>query len=254
MSLADLIRKGPAAVARPAGEVSQLSQVSPSQTGQKAKTLHPSARQTADVSQVSQLSPSQTAENRESPVSSPLNNNNSKVIFYRALRARGETEIAPFATATVATLATVGEEQAISGEFATATVATLATVARLWDIRTATGWLEVATCPPASLAMMQARYPEALEILPAPEEEEDPGTAFYHRLFAGMDAPRASITLSPEEAHQAVLAGLVTPEDTRAYTLLAYRTPEGFGLMAIDKARWDGMQFLDILTAPESLQ
>lgn len=232
MSLADLIRKGPAAVARPAGEVSQLSQVSPSQTGQKAKTLHPSARQTADVSQVSQLSPSQTAENRESPDSSPLNNNNSKVIFYRALRARGETEIAPFATATVATLATV---------------------ARLWDIRTATGWLEVATCPPASLAMMQARYPEALEILPAPEEE-DPGTAFYHRLFAGLDAPRASITLSPEEAHQAVLAGLVTPEDTRAYTLLAYRTPEGFGLMAIDKARWDGMQFLDILTAPESLQ
>ena len=219
MSLADLIRKGPAAVARPAGEVSQLSQVSPSQTGQKAKTLHPSARQTADVSQVSQLSPSQTAENRESPVSSPLNNN-SKVIFYRALRARGETEIAPFATATVATVATVGEEQAISGEFATATVATLATVARLWDIRTATGWLEVATCPPASLAMMQARYPEALEILPAPEEE-DPGTAFYRRLFAGMDAPRASITLSPEEAHQAVLAGLVTPEDTRAYTLLA---------------------------------
>ena len=232
MSLADLIRKGPAAVTRSAGEVSQLSQVSPSQTGQKAKTLHPSARQTADVSQVSQLSPSQTAENRESPDSSPLNNNNSKVIFYRALRARGETEIAPFATATVATLATV---------------------ARLWDIRTATGWLEVATCPPASLAMMQARYPEALEILPAPEEE-DPGTAFYHRLFAGLDAPRASITLSPEEAHQAVLAGLVTPEDTRAYTLLAYRTPEGFGLMAIDKARWDGMQFLDILTAPESLQ
>ena len=219
MSLADLIRKGPAAVTRSAGEVSQLSQVSPSQTGQKAKTLHPSARQTADVSQVSQLSPSQTAENRESPVSSPLNNN-SKVIFYRALRARGETEIAPFATATVATVATVGEEQAISGEFATATVATLATVARLWDIRTATGWLEVATCPPASLAMMQARYPEALEILPAPEEE-DPGTAFYRRLFAGMDAPRASITLSPEEAHQAVLAGLVTPEDTRAYTLLA---------------------------------
>ena len=204
MSLADLIRKGPAAVTRSAGEVSQLSQVSPSQT----------------------------AENRESPDSSPLNNNNSKVIFYRALRARGETEIAPFATATVATLATV---------------------ARLWDIRTATGWLEVATCPPASLAMMQARYPEALEILPAPEEE-DPGTAFYHRLFAGLDAPRASITLSPEEAHQAVLAGLVTPEDTRAYTLLAYRTPEGFGLMAIDKARWDGMQFLDILTAPESLQ
>ena len=232
MSLADLIRKGPAAVTRSAGEVSQLSQVSPSQTGQKAKTLHPSARQTADVSQVSQLSPSQTAENRESPDSSPLNNNNSKVIFYRALRARGETEIAPFATATVATLATV---------------------ARLWDIRTATGWLEVATCPPASLAMMQARYPEALEILPAPEEE-DPGTAFYHRLFAGLDAPRASITLSPEEAHQAVLAGLVTPEDTRAYTLLAYRTPEGFGLMAIDKARWDGMQFLEILTAPESLQ
>ena len=78
MSLADLIRKGPAAVARPAGEVSQLSQVSPSQTGQKAKTLHPSARQTADVSQVSQLSPSQTAENRESPVSSPLNNNNNR--------------------------------------------------------------------------------------------------------------------------------------------------------------------------------
>ncbi|NCB06473.1 MAG: hypothetical protein EOM69_13250, partial [Clostridia bacterium] len=74
---------------------------------EKAKTLHPSARQTADVSQVSQLSPSQTAENRESPDSSPLNNNNSKVIFYRALRARGETEIAPFATATVATLATV---------------------------------------------------------------------------------------------------------------------------------------------------
>lgn len=253
MSLADLIRKGPAAVARPAGEVSQLSQVSPSQTGQKAKTLHPSARQTADVSQVSQLSPSQTAENRESPVSSPINNNNSKVIFYRALRARGETEIAPFATATVATLATVGEEQAISGEFATATVATVATVARLWDIRTPGGWLEVATCPPASLAMMQARYPEALEILPAPEEE-DPGTAFYRRLFAGMDAPRASITLSPEEAHQGVLAGLVTPEDTRTYTLLAYRTPEGFGLMAIDKARWDGMQFLEILTTSGSLQ
>jgi len=235
VSLADLIRKGPAAVTRSAGEVSQLSQVSPSQTGQKAKTLHPSARQTADVSQVSQLSPSQTAENRESPVSSPINNNNSGVIFYRALRARGETEIAPFATATVATVATD-------------------TVSRLWDIRTATGWLEVATCPPASLAMMQARYPEALEILPAPEEEEDPGTALYRRLFAGMDAPRASITLSPEEAHQAVLAGLVTPEDTRAYTLLAYRIPEGFGLMAIDKARWDGMQFLEILTAPESLQ
>lgn len=63
-----------------------------------------------------------------------------------------------------------------------------------------------------------------------------------------------TITLSPAEAHQAVIAGLVTPEDTRAYTLLAYRTPEGFGLMAIDKARWDGMQFLDILTAPDGLQ
>jgi len=134
------------------------------------------------------------------------------------------------------------------------TVATDATIARLWDIRTATGWLEVSTCPPASLAVMQARYPEALEILPAPEEEEDPGAAFYRRLFAGMDAPRATITLSPAEAHQAVIAGLVTPEDTRAYTLLAYRTPEGFGLMAIDKARWDGMQFLDILTAPDGLQ
>lgn len=233
MSLADLIRKGPAGAARPAGEVSQLSQVSPSQTGQKAKTLHPSARLKAGESQESQLSMSQTPVNHHPPALPSYNNNNNKVIIYSDTRAGEKNELTPFATVTVATLATVS---------------------RLWDIRTATGWLEVATCPPASLAMMQARYPEALEILPAPEEEEDPAAAFYRRLFAGMDAPRASITLSPAEAHQAVIAGLVTPEDTRLYTLLAYRTPEGFGLMAIDKARWDGMQFLDILTAPEGLQ
>ena len=232
MSLADLIRRGPAGVGRPAGEVSQLPQVSQSQAGANTKPLCPSARLKAEESQLSQLSASQTPVNHHPPTLPPYNNNN-KVIIYSDTRAGEKNELTPFATVTVATDATV---------------------ARLWDIRTATGWLEVSTCPPASLAVMQARYPEALEILPAPEEEEDPGTAFYRRLFAGMDAPRATITLSPAEAHQAVIAGLVTPEDTRAYTLLAYRTPESYGLMAIDKARWDGMALLKILAAPEGLQ
>lgn len=235
MSLSDLIRKGPAGVGRPAGEESQLSQLSASQAGANTKPLRPSARLKAGVSQLSQESQSQTPVNHHPPtLPSYNNNNNNKVIIYSDTRAGEKSELTPFATVTVATIAT--------------------DTARLWDIRAADGWLEVATCPPASLAMMQARYPEALEILPAPEEEEDPGTAFYHRLFAGMDAPRASITLSPAEAHQAVIAGLVTPEDTRLYTLLAYRTPESYGLMAIDKARWDGMQFLEILTAPDGLQ
>ena len=234
MSLADLIRKGPAGVGRPAGEVSQKSQLSASQAGENTKPLRPSAKLRAEESQKSQLSASQTHGNHRPTAIPSNNNNNNKVIIYSDTRAGEKNELTPFATVTVATTAT--------------------DTARLWDIRTATGWLEVATCPPASLAMMQARYPEALEILPAPEEEEDPAAAFYRRLFAGMDAPRASITLSPTEAHQAVMAGLVTPEDTRLYTLLAYRCPEGYGLMAIDKARWDGMKALDILTAPEGLQ
>ena len=233
MSLSDLIRKGPAGVGRPAGEESQLSQLSASQAGENTKPLRPSAKLRAEASHQSQLSQSQPPVNHHPPTLPSYNNNNNKVIIYSDTRAGEKNELTPFATVTVATDATV---------------------ARLWDIRTATGWLEVSTCPPASLATMQARYPEAREILPAPEEEEDPATAFYRRLFAGMDAPRASITLSPAEAHQAVIAGLVTPEDTRAYTLLAYRTPESYGLMAIDKARWDGMQFLDILTAPDGLQ
>ena len=233
MSLSDLIRKGPAGVGRPAGEESQLSQLSASQAGENTKPLRPSAKLRAEASHQSQLSQSQPPVNHHPPTLPSYNNNNNKVIIYSDTRAGEKNELTPFATVTVATDATV---------------------ARLWDIRTATGWLEVATCPPASLATMQARYPEALEILPAPEEEEDPGAAFYRRLFAGMDAPRASITLSPTEAHQAVLAGLVAPEDTRLCTLLAYRCPEGYGLMAIDKARWDGMKALDILTAPEGLQ
>ena len=98
---------------------------------------------------------------------------------------------------------------------------------------------------------MRASYPKALEIIPA---AEDPVTAFYRRLFAGMDAPRVSLTLSPEEAHEAVMAGLVAPEDTRVSTLLAYRTPAGCGLMAIDKSRWDGLQALAIVTASTELQ
>lgn len=234
MSLSDLIRKGPAGVGRPAGEESQLSQLSASQAGANTKPLRPSARLKAEESQLSQLSTSQPPVNHHPPTLPSYNNNNNKVIIYSDTRAGEKNELTPLATVTVATVAT--------------------DTARLWDIRTADGWLEVATCPPASLATMQARYPEALEILPAPEEEEDPAAAFYRRLFAGMDAPRASITLSPAEAHQAVIAGLVAPEDTRLYTLLAYRTPESYGLMAIDKARWDGMQFLEILTAPDGLQ
>ena len=234
MSLADLIRKGPAGVGRPAGEVSQKSQLSASQAGENIKPLRPSAKLRAEESQKSQLSASQTPGNHRPTAIPSNNNNNNKVIIYSDTRAGEKNELTPFATVTVATTAT--------------------DTARLWDIRTATGWLEVATCPPASLATMQARYPEALEILPAPEEEEDPAAAFYRRLFAGMDAPRASITLSPTEAHQAVMAGLVTPEDTRLYTLLAYRCAAGYGLMAIDKARWDGMKALEILTAPEGLQ
>ena len=234
MSLADLIRKGPAGAAGPAGEVSHKSQVSMAQAGESVQPLRPSAKQRAEVSHKSQVSMAQNPVNPQPPNLSHNNNNNSKVIIYGDTRAGVENDLPVFATVTLATVATD-------------------TVSRLWDIRTADGWLEVATCPPASLATMRASYPEALEILPAPEEE-DPGTVFYRRLFAGMDAPRATITLSPEEAHQAVIAGLVTPEDTRRYVLLAYRTPEAYGLMATDKGRWDGMELLKILAAPDGLQ
>lgn len=92
---------------------------------------------------------------------------------------------------------------------------------------------------------MRADYPEAIEIIPA---EEDHGTAFYRRLFAGMDAPRASVTLNPEETHRAVVAGLVRPEEARNAVLLATRDAEGnCALMAIPADRWDPFATLAML-------
>ena len=97
---------------------------------------------------------------------------------------------------------------------------------------------------------MRASYPEALEIIPA---EEDPGTAFYRRLFADMDAPRAAITLSPEEVHGAVMAGLIAPAATRGSVVLAFRDPaRRCALMAIPREQWEPFTALAILDPDSS--
>ena len=155
---------------------------------------------------------------------------------------------------------------------------------RRWLIRLAAGWLDITTTPPACLAELRTRYPEARSILPADDDadpwgeddpagkvserecgaidtppvdiyggSEDPGAAFYAALFAGMDAPRCYVTLSPEDTHRAVVAGLVRPEDTRA-VILAYRDPSGScALLAIPQGQWDPFKALALVDGPGTL-
>lgn len=135
--------------------------------------------------------------------------------------------------------------------------------ARRWLLHLPDGWRDITTTPPASRAEIQAWHPDALAIRPAdddadpwgdPEgepghpEEQDPGAAFYAALFSGMDAPRAYVTLTPEDTHRAVVSGLVRPEEARGAVLLALKTPQGHALMSIPAARWDGLAFLEKIT------
>lgn len=139
---------------------------------------------------------------------------------------------------------------------------------RRWLIRLASGWLDTTHTPPACLAWLRERYPEALAICPADDDadpwgwdtpkggepglpqEADPAAPFYAELFRGMDAPRAYVTLSPEETHRAVVAGLIDPAATRGAVILATRDPQGHcALFAIPADRWDPFKVLALLDA-----
>ena len=143
---------------------------------------------------------------------------------------------------------------------------------RRWLIRLAAGWLDITTTPPACLAELRTRYPEARSILPADDDcdpwgeddpeggepghpqGDDPAAPFYRRLFAGMDAPRCYVTLTPEDTHRAVVAGLIPPEDTRGAVLLATRDPSGScALLAIPQGQWDPFKALALVDGPGTL-
>ena len=143
---------------------------------------------------------------------------------------------------------------------------------RRWLIRLAAGWLDITTTPPACLAELRTRYPEALAILPADDDadlwaeddhegdepghpqEEDPAAAFYSALFAGMDAPRCFVTLTPEDTHAAVVAGMIRPEEARGAVLLATRDPAGHcALLAIPQGQWDPFKVLALVDGPGTL-
>ena len=143
---------------------------------------------------------------------------------------------------------------------------------RRWLIRLAAGWLDITTTPPACLAELRTRYPEALAILPADDDadlwaeddheggepghpqEEDPAAAFYSALFAGMDAPRAYVTLGQAEIHAAVVAGMIRPEEARGAVLLATRDQSGHcALLAVPQERWDPVAFLALVDGPGTL-
>ena len=143
---------------------------------------------------------------------------------------------------------------------------------RRWLIHLPDGWRDSTFTPPASMADLRRWHPAALALVPcddeadpwgedAPEgaepghpQEEDPGAAFYADLFQGMDAPRAYVTLGPEDTHRAVVAGLVRPEDTRHAVILAYRDPAGHcALLAIPSERWDPFAALALVDGPGTL-
>ncbi len=135
---------------------------------------------------------------------------------------------------------------------------------RRWLIQEpgAGGWRDATFTPAASRAEIQAWHPDALAILPADDDadpwgdpewepghpEEDPGAAFYAALFADLPGPRAFLTLSPADTHAAVVAGLLPPADARGAVLLAIKTPQGYALLTIPAARWDGLAFLEKIT------
>jgi hypothetical protein len=131
--------------------------------------------------------------------------------------------------------------------------------ARRWLIHHPDGWRDSTFTPSASLAELRRWYPNALALVPCDDEadpeggepghpqEEDPA-AFYGRLFAGMDAPRCCATLSPEDTHRAVVAGLLRPEEARNAVLLATRDPAGnCALLAIPRERWNPFATLAML-------
>jgi hypothetical protein len=140
---------------------------------------------------------------------------------------------------------------------------------RRWLIQEPDGWRDCTHTPPASRAEIQAWHPDALAIIPADDDadpwggeedpegnepghpqEEDPGAAFYRDLFAGMEGPRAHVTLSQAETHRAVVAGLIRPEEARGAVLLATKSPQGYALLAIPQGQWDPFKALALLDEP----
>ena len=66
----------------------------------------------------------------------------------------------------------------------------------------------------------------------------------YAALFSGMDAPRCYVTLTPDDIHRAVVAGLLPPAEARGAVLLAIKSPAGYALMNIPKRDWDPFKAL----------
>ena len=144
---------------------------------------------------------------------------------------------------------------------------------RRWLIRYPDGWRDSTFTPPASMAELRRWHPAALALVPCdddadlwggeadPEADEpghpqgdDPAAAFYAALFAGMDAPRAYVTLGQAEIHAAVVAGLIPPEEARGAVLLATRDPAGHcALLAIPQEQWDPFKVLALLDGPGTL-
>ncbi|MCC7277475.1 MAG: hypothetical protein IT487_04045 [Chromatiaceae bacterium] len=95
---------------------------------------------------------------------------------------------------------------------------------------------------------LKAHKPELIALLEPPPpadlpEEEDPGTAFYAALFTGR-GPRCYVTLTPEDIHRAVVAGLLPPAEARGAVLLAIKSPAGFALLTIPNRDWDPFKAL----------
>lgn len=143
---------------------------------------------------------------------------------------------------------------------------------RRWLIHLPDGWRDSTFTPPASRADLRRWHPAALALVPCDDEadpwgeddsegdepghpqEEDPAAAFYAALFAGMDAPRAYVTLGQAEIHAAVVAGLIRPEESRGAVILAYRDPAGScALLAIPQGQWDPVAFLALVDGPGTL-
>jgi len=143
---------------------------------------------------------------------------------------------------------------------------------RRWLIRYPDGWRDSTFTPPASRADLRRWHPAALALVPCDDEadpwgeddpagdepghpqEEGPGAVFYSALFAGMDRPRCFVTLTPEDTHAAVVAGLVRPEEARGAVLLATRDPAGHcALLAIPREQWDPVAVLALIDGPGTL-
>ena len=86
--------------------------------------------------------------------------------------------------------------------------------------------------------------PKALSFWTARTPKPDPWQGLYRKWLAGIEAPRAVVTLTDQQAREAAAAGIVSRELARGSVLILVRSPAGdlgpgaVGLLAIPRDKY----------------